>query len=116
MFILINFFFSGNRATWSSWLRHYCFVLVDSITANSAASDEIKEEVNEQDEAKEEEVNVVALDVLCCILEDEVVREESSLSKTKDNSFHHWILEVFFPDVNERVKNESNHDAVQIDV
>lgn len=115
MLILINFFFSGDWAAWSRWLRHYCFVLVDSITSYPAASDEIKEEVDQQDEAEEKEVNVVALDVLGSILEDEEVREESSLSKSKDHSFHHWISEVFLPDVDQRVKNESYHYAVQID-
>lgn len=73
MLILIRLFFFGDRTAWNSWFRHYCLVLIDSIAAYSAASNEIKEEVYEQNEAKEEEVKIVALDVLWSILEDEVI-------------------------------------------
>lgn len=116
MLILIKLFFFSNRAAWSSWLRHYCFVLVDSVAADPAASDEIKEEVNQQDKSEEEEVNVIALDVLGSILEDEKVREESSLSKPENNSLYHWISEIFLPDVDKRVKNENYHYTVKVDV
>lgn len=103
MFVLIWFFFFGDWSAWSRRFRHYCFILIDSIATYSATSYEIKKEVNEQDEAKEEKIKIVALDVLWSILEYEVIREKSSLSESKDDSFHDWIPEVFLPDVDQWV-------------
>lgn len=68
---------------WRSTFGVNFIVFGCAVASNSDGPNQIQEEINEQHEAKKEQIQVIALDVFGPILEDEEIGQEGSLSKAE---------------------------------